>query len=433
MENSILSRFNNSKEVKNAIWLIGGRVAQMLLSLVVGVLSARYLGPSNFGLIKYGTAFTSFFMSLCTLGINSIIIKDFFDNPKEEGKALGSTIGLRIVASFLSSIMIISFVSILDRNEPLTIMVVAICSLQLFFQSFNIINYWFQSRYKSKVTAIASFIASAITSVYKIILLIQGASVNWFAFAFSLDCIVQGTFLFCIYKKYNGPKLQFSLFKGKALLRNSYHYILSGMMIAIYGQTDKLMLKQMLNETAVGYYAAAIAVASLGSFILSAIVDSIYPTIMRLHDEDYIRFERKNKQLYALVFYISFFGSILIVLFGDIIIKILYGTSYLPAAAPLKVITWYTAFSYLGIARNAWVVCENKQKYLKYMFLSAAIINVLLNLIFIPKWGATGAALASLITQVCTSIVLPMFFKGIRHNSILMLESIMLKGVFNKT
>ena len=93
-------------------------------------------------------------------------------------------------------------------------------------------------------------------------------------------------------------------------------------------------------------------------------------------------------------------------------------------------VTWYTAFSYLGVARNAWIVCKNSQKYLKYIYFSAAVINVLLNLLFIPILGATGAALASLITQIFTSIILPFFYKDLRENSKLMLEAILLKGVF---
>ena len=84
--------FLKAKETKNAVWLISGKVAQMILSLFVGVISARYLGPSNYGLISYGSAMVSFFMSFCTLGINSIIVKDFFDYPEEQGKTLGSAI-----------------------------------------------------------------------------------------------------------------------------------------------------------------------------------------------------------------------------------------------------------------------------------------------------------------------------------------------------
>jgi Na+-driven multidrug efflux pump len=98
----------------------------------------------------------------------------------------------------------------------------------------------------------------------------------------------------------------------------------------------------------------------------------------------------------------------------------------------LKIITWYTAFSYLGVARNAWIVSEGRQRYLKYMYLGAAIINVALNCLFIPIMGAAGAAVASLITQVFTSIILPLFFKEMRPNARLILEAILLKDVFKK-
>ena len=421
--------FLHNKEVKNAGWLIGGKIAQMLLSLVVGILTARYLGPGNYGLVNYGTAYVNFFMALCTLGINSVIIKDFLDDPDGQGTAIGTSIVLRIASSFLSAMMIMGIVSIIDKGEPITIAVVALCSISLIFHAFDTINYWFQSQYKSRVTAIASFTAYLFTAVYKIVLLILGKSVQWFAFSTSVDYIVLGLVLYIAYRKHNGPKFRFSIDKGKALLGNSYHYILASMMSAIYAQTDKLMLKQMIDETSVGYYSTATTICSMWVFILAAIIDSIYPTILRLHKENYERYEKKNRQLYAIVFYTSISVSVGFLLLGQLVVRILYGAEYLPAVIPLKIVTWYTAFSYLGVARNAWIVCENKQKYLKYMYFSAAIINVILNLILIPIWGTSGAALASLITQICTSIVLPFFIKDMRRNSILMLQAIILKDV----
>ena len=123
--------------------------------------------------------------------------------------------------------------------------------------------------------------------------------------------------------------------------------------------------------------------------------------------------------------------SIAFVILGDLAINILYGEAYAPAALPLKIITWYTAFSFFGVARNAWMVCNEKQKYLKYMYVFAAILNVVLNFVLIPLWGPSGAAVASLVTQISTSIVLPYCIKDLRPNAKLMLEAIMLKGVFN--
>lgn len=200
-------------------------------------------------------------------------------------------------------------------------------------------------------------------------------------------------------------------------------------MVAIYGQTDKLMLKQMLDQTSVGYYSLATSINLMWVFVLQAIIDSVYPTIINYSIRDKEQFNKKNKQLYAIVIYVSIFVAILFCLFGKIAIRILYGEAYLPATEPLKIITWYTIFSYLGVARNAWIVCENKQKYLKYMYASAAIVNVILNYFMIPLWGASGAAAASLITQICTSVVLPCFIKDMRGNVKLMVEAFFLKGI----
>jgi len=418
------------KEIKNAGWLIGGKIAQMILSLFVGVISARYLGPSNYGLISYGNALASFFMSLCTLGINSVIIKEFIDHPEEEGKALGSAIFFRVISSFCSAILVILVSYILDYGQWETVIVVALCSISLLFHSFDTINYWFQSKYKSKVIAIVSFVAYAFTSLYKLILLILGKNIFWFAFATSIDYIVLSVTLLIAYKKFNGQKLSVSLKKGKAIISKSYHYILSGIMVAIYGQTDKLMLKQMLNETEVGYYATATAICAMWVFVLSAIIDSMYPTIVHSFNEDIKLFEKKNRQLYSIIFYISIFVSLIFTIFGEFAIKILYGNEFMGAATPLKIVTWYTAFSYLGVARGAWMVCNNKQKYLKFMYIPAIVINIVLNFLFIPIIGAAGAALASLITQIFTSIILPLFIKDLRPNAKLMLEAIVLKNVF---
>lgn len=425
----IKERIIRSKETKNAIWIIGGRVIQMLISFFVGILTARYLGPGNYGILNYAGAYVAFFTAFCTLGINSVILKDFVDHPDEQGQAIGTTLILRGLSSVLSSIMIIGIVMAIDTGESLTIMVTALCSVALIFQVADTLNYWFQSRYQSKVSSVATLIAYIVTSSYRIYLLIMQKDIRWFAFATSVDCICVAVILFWVYKKENGPRLSFSFYKAKELLGASYNYILASMMVAIYGQTDKMMLKQMLDETSVGYYSLASTINNMWVFFLAAIIDSLYPTIIRYANENRILFEKKNRQLYAIVIYISIFVAVGFMLFGEVIIKILYGETYIPAAMPLKIVCWYTVFSYLGMARNAWIVSTNNQKYLKYICGGAAVANVLLNLLLIPVWGASGAALASLVTQISTIVFIPLLIPNMRPNVKLMLEALMLQKI----
>ena len=426
-----LQRILKNKVVKNAGWIIGGRLANKLLAFLVGILTARYLGPSNYGLINYAAAYTSFFASLCTLGINSIIVKNFVDHPDEEGKTIGTALLLRALSSFLSAVMIVGIVSIVDRDEPLTITVVALCTIGLLFQIFDTLNYWFQARLQSKYSAIASLISYVVVSVYKIILLIAGKSIKWFAVASALEYIILAVFLLTVYFSNGGPKFKISAHKAGELLTSSSSFIISGLMVSIYACTDRLMLKQMLDEASVGHYSLASSISVMWAFVLSAIIDSLYPGIVQSYGKNTLEFQRKNRQLYAIVFYLSIFMSLLICIFARPLVEILYGSAYRPAVSPLRIVVWYTAFSYLGVARNAWIVCENKQKYLKYIYFGAALINVILNLLFIPRWGASGAAAASLITQIATTAFLPAFIRELRPNAKLMLEAVLLRGVFS--
>lgn len=420
------SVFRN-KVVKNAGWIIGGNLANKVLAFLVGILTARYLGPGNYGLINYAAAYTSFFASICTLGINSVIVKNFVDHPEEEGTTIGTTLLLRAASSFLSAIMIVGIVSIVDRDEPLTIAVVTLSSIGMIFQIFDTLNYWFQARLQSKYSAIASLVAYVVVSTYKIVLLVSGKSVEWFAVATALDYLVLAAFLLAAYFKNGGTRFQISKAKAKELMSSSSSFIISGLMVSIYASTDKLMLKQMLNEATVGHYALATSISSIWAFVLAAIIDSLYPGIVQSFSTNRLEYERKNRQLYAIVFYTAVFMSAVICLLAKPIVGILYGASYLPAVQPLRIIVWYTAFSYLGVARNAWMVCENRQKYLKYLYISAAIINVILNVVLIPQWGASGAAAASLITQMSTTLLLPAFIRPLRPNAKLMLDAMFLR------
>lgn len=425
-----IKHFLKNRSVQNAGWLIGGKVVQSAINFVVVIITARYLKPDNYGLLNYAAAYTAFFTSVCTLGINSVIVKEFVDHPKGEGTILGTALVLRSTSSFLSALLILAASCIMDAGEPETILIVALSSIGLVFHVLESFQFWFQSRLESKVTSIASLLAYLVTASYKIYLLAARKTVTYFALATSLDYICVGLVLLIAYRRHGGARLRFSWPYGKTLLGKSCHYILPSLMVSIYGQTDRLMLKQMISGTEVGYYATAVSVCSMWCFVLSAIIDSVIPTIMKDHaDGKLAQYQRSNKLLYAMIFYISLFVSCGFTLLARPLIGILYGEAYLPAVVPLRIITWYTAFSYLGVARNAWVVCENKQKYLIWVYLSAAVSNVVLNSLMIPLWGTAGAAAASLLSQIITTLVTPYMMRELRPNAVMMLEAIALKGI----
>lgn len=417
---------------KNASWLILGRLLRMGIQLAVGVLTARYLGPADYGLLSYASAYTGFFSAFCTLGIDSILVRELTDTPEKSGEILGTALLLRGISSLLSAVTILCVVFVADRRDPAVLAVVGFSCLGMVCQTFDFFHFWFQSRLQSRVTAVVSLIAYLAAAGYRLYLLTVGRQVAWFAAATMLEQLLTAALLLTVYRRCQGAGLRISRERGRSLLQKSCHFILPGLMVAVYAQTDKIMLGHMTSEAELGYYSTAVSVSSAWCFVLTAVIESVYPGITKAYKQDPAAFDRRNRQLYAFVFYFSGAVSLLLCWTAKPLIALLYGDSYRRAEDVLRILTWLTGFSYLGVARNAWIVCKEKQKYLIWAYMAAAMTNVALNALLVPKWGASGAAAASLAAQVATTMVAPFLIPQLRENGKLMLDAIALRGIFTK-
>ena len=429
MIHRLVEKIQKNLFLTNAIWNISGKVFQMIISLVVGMLTARYLGPSNYGIIGYTASYVTLFSAICQLGFNSVAVKEIIDHPEKQGEILGSTIFYRVISSLLSSVGVAVLVYFLDDKDPLIVWVAFLQSLSLIFQSFEMIHFWYQSRMETDVSVKVQTFAYLVMAAYKVAILALGKDVSWFAFSTVLEAAVVAIALMWSYRRSKGQKLKISISCGNEMLKYSYHFILSGMMVTIYSHMDKIMLEQMLNETAVGYYSAATKVAQMWSFVLTAVINSARPLIISARKQSYDKYIQQNKRLYAAIIWIGIAVAAVMTIGGRLIIYIMYGQEYLPATGSLQISAWYTMFAMLGTARGIWIVCENKAKYVKYYLGIGAILNVILNYLLIPAYGPSGAAAATLATQIFTSVFAPALFKETREYTKHVLGAFILKGI----
>lgn len=407
-----------NKVVKNASWLIGGKIAQMIISFLVNIFTARYLGPSNYGVLNYGTSIMAFFTPVCTLGIDSIIVNELIVHKNDEEKLIGSGIALRTLTSLVSIGLIQLLVMFLEPTDTLIWWVTFLQSGMLLFKAFDLIEYYYQSKLESKKTSITTMIAYFITSAYKVFLLVTGKSVEWFAFSSTLDILLVAILYVFLYYGLEKKKVRISVRAMKQLLGKSYHFILSSVMVALYAQMDRVMLGYMLDTTAVGLYTVGTTISNLWVFILTAIINSIRPSIIEAKKAgNQELYEARVSQLYAIVFWCGMCASAGLCILARPIVGILYGSAYMGSIGAFRIVTWYTAFSYLGVARSTWMVCENTAKYEKVIAAIGAGSNAVLNWILISLYGIYGAAAATLLTQIITNFLVPFFIKDIRRNS----------------
>lgn len=423
---------NRNKISISASWIMIGRAVQLLLTFLCTMYVSRYLGPNDYGRMTYVYSYIQLFLPLCTLGMNDIIVKELVDDPENNDKILGTTIGLRLFSSLISMILSVLLVMALNENDGIYRTIAILQSFALLFQSFDTIAYFYQSKLLSKTVGIVYVFAYGASSIFRMIGILMKRTVSWFAFSMSFDYLMIAV-LFVIAYLHGGNRFRFSFSTAKKLLSKSVYYIFAGLLIVIYGKvTEILFLGKMVSDADVGYYAAATTLCNAWPFILTAIIDSMAPVIIETYQKDLYRFEKKMRQLYAIVFYISVIAAIGIDLIAKQAIDIAYGIRYLPAVTPMRIYAWSTAFSYIGVARAIWMQCEKKINLEVTISLFGAVANILLNYILIRSYGTTGAAIAAVVTQLFTNFVLLFVMKGTRRNAKLILEGILLRDVFEK-
>ena len=408
-----------------------GRVFQLALTFITTMLVTRYLGPAEYGKITYVYSYIQLFLPLCALGMNDIVVKELVDNREKNNEILGTMIVLRVIASFISMICSVALVSILNDGEVYR-KVAILLSFSLLFQSFDGIMYFYQSKLLSRKTGTIYAFAYLFSSIYRIFGIISKKDIYWFAFAMSLDFIIIAVLLLSVYLK-DRYDLRFSVPTAKKLLSKSAYYIFAGLLVVIYGKvTEILLLGKMVSETSVGYYSAGTTLCNAWPFVLTAIIDSLSPVIIDVHKTDRKEFEKKLKQLYALIFYISTLAAIMITIFAGLGIRILYGADFAPAAMPMRIYCWSTAFSYIGVSRTIWMQCEKKTKYEMNISLFGALANIALNYVLIRSMDIIGAAIAAVLTQFLTNFVFLFAMKDTRENAKLILDAILLRGVMER-
>lgn len=400
------------------------QIYQMLLSLVIGVLSARYLGPSNYGTINYAASYISFFTIACALGLEGIVVKEIVDNRENEGVVLGSSIVMRLAAGFLSMIAVCAIVAIANPGDQVLLVVAFMQSLVLLFNAFHIIDTWYQSYLRSKTSTIIKCIAYTGMSAYRVWLLVTGKSVEWFAFATSLDALLIAVLFLLRYRRDNTQKLRFNISVSKHLIGLSYHLIISSLMAVIYNQMDRIMIGKMIDQTHVGYYAAASTICHMWLFIPQALANSAQPLIIGLKGKDEGLYKKRVKQLSSNIFWMGVLFAICITILSHFIIDILYGADYAQAREPLILIIWSTVFAAMSYSKSIWMICENNQKYSKYILLCGVVINLTLNSVWIPTIGMNGAAVATIITEFVCCFIAPFIFKPMRVFAKMQLEAI---------
>ena len=418
------------KFARNIGWIFIGNLVHAVLQFLLNIYVARVFSTDDYGLINYSASLITFFSSISTLGFNGIITKKFAEDEANSGEYLGTAMLARAVFS-LASILLLQIIVITSNPEEKLLPVIVLCqSTAILFASFDLPIYWFRYQSKAKTVAILRLASFTVSALWRIVVVSLYADIVLYIIGVSLETCLFVILLFIAYKKQNGEtSIRFSRVKLLSMLKISYPFIFSAILSTIYGQTDKIMLKSMVDNTAVAIYSVSLTLAGAIVIIPTALIEGFRPDIMSFKLTNQTMYIKRLKQLYASVFWICIAYCIFITVFAKWIILLLYGDKYINPVPSLSLVVWYTSFSYFGAINNLYMVAEGKTKWVQLTTLVGALTNVVLNFVLIPMYGVTGAAAASLITQIFANFILLLIIPPLRENFFIICDAVMLRGI----
>ena len=315
---------------------MGEKILRILAALTIGVWVTRYLGPEDFGILSYAQSFVGIFAALSSLGLQDILIRELIKSPENDNTLLGTSFLLQTIGSTL--IMIVLLIAIwLNDNEPITNKIIIILGLITFIRSFGVIDSYFLSHVKGKYVVIPLLISLIISSLLKVYFILAEYSLIYFVYLLVFDMVIIVLLTVLIYTRLGESIINwsFSISYGKFLLRDAWPLILSGIVVSIYMKVDQIMIKEMIDNTSVGQYAAAVRLSEAWYFIPMITCTSLFPAILNAKNRDEELYHSRLQRLFDLMVLMAISIIIPVTLLSGWIVEILYGRAY-ALTAPVK-------------------------------------------------------------------------------------------------
>lgn len=356
-------------------------------------------------------ALLSFFI---ILGMPSIYIKEKLRRGSIGKDFIGSTIFLSLIGGVMLVIVVCFIYFFSEKATQSFLMIFLLSQLIRIYEVYGYILIAYKKLHVFSFISILAKIA-LVTFIYYSIMFLDG---QYVVYGFVIESIIliflSGYFVKRLVNLDNIFFIKFnkkSIKNSKKLLKVSMPLIFSSILATIYIQTDTIMLKNLAEKQSVSDYVAAMKLFLPGLTFAILISNFLAPR----YDINSSHLQKKSliAKIDLILFIIAFFSICLINLISFQLSNILFNGSK-EVILILSILT----ISWLFILRGPYIskilVIEKLEKYVFYKVALAAFINIVLNLVFIKKYGSVGAAITSVISYFISDLFFYAFFQKTR-------------------
>lgn len=413
----------------NLFWLCFEQGGRVISSLLITILLVTYLGTEKFGALSLSLAIFTTLGSFVSLGMDAILFKLLITREQQSEKMLETCCFLRLIFSVFI-IIFISVLNIFSKEEYIEIL--NILAIGFLFDSFLAYKDYFAAKLINKLYTYSTLISTVIQLSVIYALIYFDKNIFIISCSYVLAKFIQCLSLTIAYKNKNKtiilPKLDVKL--ARELLILSYPMMLASSIGLLYSLQDQFFIKYYLSVSDVGVYAIGVKFVVVLVILPTLISNVFYPSLVRNYKRNRIIFDKQLSAIYQLFFILGIVCFFTIYNLSDYIISFLFGSDFELSIEVMKIYSLLLMLSFFQSINNKVLILEGLQNVISQRALLALIINGILNVIMIPKYGIIGAAYSTILSE---SFVLfsYIFRANTRFVFIYQFKSILLLNLFN--
>jgi len=393
--------------VKNTFWLFLSEMLGRFLKLWLIVYAARTLGTNGWGVFSYAISIGSLLMIFSDIGLSGLITREA--SQKKEGYMTFITTALVLkITVLVTSILLLIFISPLISHIPEAQELFPIIALILFFDSLKEL-FFSINRVNEKMERemVVKTIMSIIILVLGIVLLKIKLAPESIAIAYAVGSIT-GFLIIALMIKKDIKKLitKVDIAKLKMVVQATWPFAIIPLVGTIMTNTDIYMLGIWRSSVEIGLYASVDRIQQFIIIIPSTIAIAVFPLLSRLVNNDNNKQRTILEKTIAIILTIGLPISLGGIVLANQIVPFIFGSGYSGAVPILRIFMLILLVSFPLILISNTILAYNKQKNLVRAFSFGVIANILLNILFIPKFGATGSAISTLISTIITTYII---------------------------
>jgi PST family polysaccharide transporter len=389
-----------------------GRGLSLLFSTAAAALLARYLGSEKLG--QYGAiyAYLGLFAWMATFGFEPVLVREASRDRKSASDLVRTAMVLSVflsVGMIGTAVLLAPWAGYGGRLRPLLIL----AGLEYILTPLRLPAIIFQVDLRQWYGSTINVVRQGIWFAIIVALWFLGAPLSYVIAGRVLAALIESMLIWGYGRRFLAEKGKFLRDRARTIFSHSFPIAFTSLLAMIYMRIDQVMLHKMTSDFVLGQYVAAVRVSELFEMLPAALMFTLAP-ILSVSVADPEKFRSYTDRAYR-YFMVAASGLCVFMTAGaGIIVRVLYGKQFLPAAPLLAVLIWSEIAVFFAAVIGNIMVAKNQQNLLPIPTLAGAAINVGLNLVLIPRYSAMGAAWATLISYTFAWTVALLFFKQIR-------------------